>query len=607
MLSKVKYLFIFVVIGGLYAFIPPVNPSDTPEITTDELLEHIKYLSSDELSGRFPGSEGDRLARNYIAAEYKKSGLKPVIGSTYLQEFPIVTNMELGDNNSFNLSIDGKTTEYDAGESFTPYGFSKKGKAQGNLVFVGYGITAPELNYDDYKDKNGNALDISGKILIMFRNSPAASDPHDNSFSKYEPSRFKTITPREGKAAGVIFVSGYDLGDEDNLVSVMYDRVLQDAGIPVIHSKREAIEKVFKANGLSLKEVLQGINSSKKSNSFALAKGSAEFTTDVKPITVNTTNILGMIEGSDPVLKNEVIVIGAHYDHLGYGDYGSLYGKKDKIHYGADDNASGTAGVIELAEKFSSEKANLQRSILFMCFGAEEAGLLGSAHFTNSPEFKQFNIVSMINMDMIGRLDAEKLVIYGTGTSPFWESNLNEINKTYNFNITYTPDGFGPSDHSSFYVKDIPVLHFFSGTHNDYHKPSDTYEKINYPGTQKILMMVYDITSRLDDLQNKPEFTKAAADNTQPVVRFNVSLGTIPDYSYSGKGLKISGVRAGGPAEAAGLQGGDIIVKMGSLEIGNIYDYMSALSKHKAGDEVDIVILRNNEEKTVKVVMEGKK
>ncbi len=573
-------------------------------ITKDEIYQHIKYLSSDDLEGRFPGTKGDSLTDSYIANEFVKYNLKAAGESGYLQPFEVYTHVELAGVNEFQTMAEQNQNTYKVEEDFIPLGFSGKGKVEGQLVFLGYGISAPEQNYDDYKDKNGNDIDISGKILIMMKYSPGGSGPHDNPFEKYEPTRFKTLNAKDGNAAGIIVINGPNAGD-DKLMRMTYDNVLQDAGLPVINCKREIIENIFRANGLDLLQIQNEIDSTKTPNSFALKNASALIETNVQPVKATTYNVIGFIEGNDPVLKNEVIVIGAHKDHLGYGLYSSLYSGSDRqIHNGADDNASGTAGLLEIAQKISSvDRENIKRSILFIAFGAEETGLLGSAYFTKSKLFEEMNVVAMLNMDMIGRLSDEKLVIYGTGTSPVWDGIIDSLNNSYNFKITKTPDGFGPSDHSSFYAKNVPVLHFFSGTHKDYHSPSDDVDKINAEGEVKIAGMVYDVAMALNEMDSKPDFVKVASstDEKRSMGNIKVYVGTIPDYSSTEEGMKLAGVKEGSPAEQGGLKAEDIIIKFGTKDVKNIYDYMYAMGEFKPGEEAEVTVRRNNEIVTLKI------
>jgi Zn-dependent M28 family amino/carboxypeptidase len=325
-------------------------------------------------------------------------------------------------------------------------------------------------------------------------------------------------------------------------------------------------------------------------------------------VTSYSNNIIGFLEGNDPVLKNEVIVVGAHKDHLGDGlKYGSLYGKDEPaIHNGADDNASGTAGVLELAQKFAFRKDKLRRSYFFILFGAEEAGTIGSSYFTKSELFKSLNIICMLNMDMIGRVSDNKLVIHGTGTSSMWKSAIDSLNNLKeHLALTFKDEGYGPSDHSSFYSKDIPVLHFFTGIHPDYHKPTDDWELINAEGEVKVLELIADIITVLDNRETKPDFIKTK-DDKQTMTGFKVTLGVVPDYASNVEGLQIMGVKEGGTAQKAGLVGGDVIIKLGPHNIKNIYDYTYALGQFKPGDETEVVVKRGDEVLTFKVTFTGK-
>lgn len=575
-------------------------------ITPQNIYEHIKYLASDKLEGRFPGTEGIQLARDYIASEFEKYGLIPYGEQGFLQEFEMVTGVSLGTNNFLKLTINKKDFNLKIKEDFTPLSYSVSEEVTGEVVFLGYGISAPDLNYDDYVDANNNPIDVEGKIVLLMKYSPEYGLPSDR-FSKFEDTRFKTIIAREKKAKAVIIFNGEISDEEDYLHKFGYEMFPNTSGIPVVQIKREVLKNILLSSGINMNKIEADYRNNK--GTIDIHNLSSHLKVDIKVENVKTANVIGFIQGNDESLKNEVIVIGAHYDHLGYGTANSLYtGKEKLIHYGADDNASGTAGVLELAHHFSLNRDQLKRSMLFICFSGEEEGLLGSNHFVNSSLFKKLNIIAMINMDMIGRLRDNKLIINGVGTSSVWDSLINAANSTHSFNLTTTPEGFGPSDHASFYGKGVPVLMFFTDLHEDYHKPTDTYDKINTEGESKILKFIAELATNLNHYSHKPDYIAATKPEkqTEEKTKVSVYVGTIPDFASNVEGYKISGVSPGSPAEKAGLIAGDIIIKFGNKEIKNLYDYTAALSQFKPGNEVEVVILRNNETVTLKLVL-GKK
>ena len=315
------------------------------------------------------------------------------------------------------------------------------------------------------------------------------------------------------------------------------------------------------------------------------------FHCDLRKVIPTTTNVVGILEGNDPVLKNEAIVIGAHYDHIGLGELGSLAeGRGQQIHNGADDNASGTAGLLELARVLASQRATLKRSVVFVAFSAEEEGLLGSKHYVATPAFPLDKTVAMINMDMIGRMKDDRVIVGGSGSSPLWKDLLPRL-KPNGLELKFQDDGYGPSDHASFYAKDIPVLFFFTGVHQDYHRPSDDPDKINLAGANQVLELVLGTAQALSQQERPTRSSPKPRSRSEPRGRgeFRVYLGTIPDYGEEVEGVKLSGVREGSPAAKAGMKGGDIIVECAGKQIKNVYDYTYVLGDRKPGDVVEIV------------------
>jgi hypothetical protein len=574
-------------------------PQTNPDIDQKDLFSHLSFLASDELKGRGTGTPEIDKASEYLAKYFKNLGLKPKGEDGYFQNFKVTTDLKLKENNWLFVKVNSQEINFTLKVDYQPTGFSGNGSVEGELVFAGYGIEAEDLGYNDYSD-----IDLKDKIALIMRYSPEGDKP-DTKFGFKVQSNFKVSVAKNKGAKAVILFTGPNTVENDKLISLVPDPAAMNAGIPVVSINTEKAKEIFEKAGLDLLAIQKGIDSLQKPNSFRLQSSNAKVTVELEPVIKETRNVIAFLEGNDPQLKNEIVVIGAHYDHLGMGGRGSLASSKEpQVHNGADDNASGTSGVLELAEYFSARKNQLKRSLLFILFSGEELGLLGSKHFVDNPTVPINQIVAMINMDMIGRLNENRLTVYGTGTSPKWKPLLNKLNSDSSFKFNFIDGGFGPSDHSSFYSKNIPVLFFFTGTHQDYHKPSDDVDKINFVGMEKVLKLVSDVVTDLVSNPEKIEFTKVQGEAPQQGRRMNIRVyvGTIPDYSEQVEGFKIAGVNDGSPAEKAGLKAGDIIIKFGDKPVKNIYSYMYAMQGYKPGDKVDVVVLRNGQE--VKVVIE---
>jgi hypothetical protein len=532
------------------------------------IQQDVKYLASDELEGRLTGSKGATEAADYIAAEFRRVGLKPLT-TGYKQKFPYVARVSLGKTNSF---LFGKE-KLNVGVDWLPLGFSSSATVAGDVVFVGYGITASELNYNDY-----SAVNAKGKIAIAKQGTPDGDNPHGQ-FARFERVRWKAVAARNAGAKALILIAREDNFRDDRLTELAYDNSAGDAGLPVIVISRQAADRIMGLQNVAI-----------------------SLTTDIVRDETPAYNVAGMLEGSDPLLKNEVIIIGAHYDHHGRGGEGSgsLAPRSGDIHHGADDNASGTAGVLELARLFTTQKARPKRTLVFVAFSGEEEGLLGSNYYVNHPLLPLANTVAMINMDMIGRMKDHRLIIDGVGTAKEWRDIIS-ADTDKSFQLTLNEDGFGPSDHSSFYAKQLPVLFFWTGTHNDYHKPSDTFDKINYDDEARILEMVARIVNRLDAADKRVTYTTAKSEPAPRSTGFRVYLGTIPNYADTTDGLLLDGVRDDSPAAKAGLKAGDKIVKIGDHDIRNVYDYTAALGEMKAGEEYVFEVKRGTERLTLKI------
>lgn len=501
----------------------------------ERVKAHVSFLASDALAGRGSGTRGNEQAAKYIAEHFHKVGLKPLgSGKSYLQPFTFPAGVVKGKNN--RLQVDG-FGRYASGEVFEPSPLSTSGTASGELIFVGEGL--------EY------STDVKGKVALAVATGEGGV-------------RKKAIVARDKGAVALLVIAA----DDAALRFTEGDGT--DAGLPILMVRKSAADAWQGRPGVKVTLSTEVVKQSKRS-----------------------ANILGLLEGTDLALKDEIVVIGAHMDHLGMGGPHSLAeSKAPAIHHGADDNASGTAGVLELAAYFAQHRP--KRSLLFMCFSGEELGLLGSAHYVKNPLVPLAKTVAMLNMDMIGRQEGDKLIVSGSGTSPAWNPLLDAVNTEPKFAMARSESGFGASDQQSFYTAKVPVLFFFTGLHADYHKPSDTSDKINYPGEARVLSLVARAAQRIADEPSRPAYTEMTVTQEQPA-RFRVSLGSIPEYGYEGEGVLLSGVRPGSPAEKAGIQKGDIIVKFGNRTIKNVQEYTLALGEHKPGETVPIVVKRGEQ------------
>lgn len=555
-------------------------------VTTAELHEHLAYLASDDLKGRFPGTEESKQAAQYILEQFKSFGLEP-LGDDGYQYFNVVTAVKLSEGNS--LSFAG--TSYNVQRDFIPIGFSENKNISVPMVFAGYGFTIENdsVKWNDYEN-----VDVQGKWVLVLRGDPE-NNPHSMKYADHSSLRKKALIAKDHGAEGIIFVSGPKYDEPDSLMRLGFDKSRSRAGIAVLQVKRYLADRFLKDTGKRISELEKTINTTLKPMSFKINKKiSANIA--VEHVEVATQNIVAVKWGNDPELKKEFIVIGAHYDHLGYGGWGSGSRTPDTlaIHNGADDNGSGVSSVLEIAEYFASVET--ARSILFISFGAEEMGLLGSKFFTAHPLIKLENIRLMLNLDMVGRLNNEdKLTMGGTGTAEGLDDLVREKGNGFNLKISTSFGGYGPSDHASFYSKNIPVLFFFTGTHDDYHKPSDDVEKINFKGMKEVCDYAISIAFAQASSKEKLTFTEAGSKEEPRRMRFRVTLGIIPDYGTDVKGLRIDGVKEDGPAFKGGLLKGDIIISMDDKPVNNIYDYMGRLGEFKPGQAIVVEAMRGKE------------
>lgn len=580
------------------------------QVQPQTYLDYVKYLASPERQGRGAGTSGLDQASKYIADHFKRVGLQPAgDNGSYWQSFNVTTSANPGTANQLSLGS-GNNLRLDS--DYVPVSFSSNGEANGPIVFAGYGITAPELHYDDYAN-----LDVKGKIVVVLRYEPKRfrkdASGKEKPYSHHAHLISKAINARDHGAKALLLVNGELEGkQEDKLIRFGSIAGPENAGILMAHVTNPVVEGWMKGAGKSLFEVQRQMESKSETNSFELpATLRLSMKVDIQRQQATVRNVIGYLPGK----TNEYIVIGAHYDHLGLGDQSSLAPSKvGQVHPGADDNASGTAGVLELARVLSAKRDELKRGVLFMTFAGEEIGLLGSAHWVNHPTRPLSEAAAMLNMDMIGRVNGSKLFVGGTGTGSTFEAILKEATKDYDFRIDFSQDGYSASDHTSFAGKSIPVLFFCSGLHGDYHKPSDTWDKINATASAQVVNLVSDVATRLISDDERPKFVKvqpnphaSSAPSSGGGSGYGPYFGSIPDFAPVEKGVKFSDVRPGSPADKGGLKPGDILVGFGDKPINNLYDFTFALRNSKVGDVVKVKVLRGDKEVTADVTLEARK
>jgi hypothetical protein len=568
---------------------------------------YVETLASPRLEGRLAGSNGERLAADYIVSELRKIGAKPLPGQQDFRESFEFTAGTSDAGSSLNIAYEpqsGIVSGSVAGSAAThvrALSFSDNGDVTGAAVFVGYGIVVPDSQgfaYDSYA-----TLDVKDKVVVVLRYFPEDADSKTKGIlARYADLRYKAMAARQHGAKAMVVVTGPHSPNAGELAPMTFDTAIAGSGIVAVSVTGEVADRLFK--GVPDKPLAVAQKSLDDANphatGFALPNTTVHVHAAVEREKRTGRNVVAYLPATTPVtsVAKPWIAIGAHYDHLGRGEAGNTLADKDdakRVHPGADDNASGSAAVLSIAAALARQPRH--RNVLIGFWSGEELGLLGSAAFAAAPPVPLGNFAAYLNFDMVGRMQDNKLTVQATGTSPAWAKLLEQANIPAGFSLTVQEDPYQPTDVSTFNSASIPCLTFFTGVHADYHKPSDTPDKIDYEDLDRVIDFATAIVRRIEDAADAPQFTKVEQ-ALQPGggrAGARVYTGTIPDYSTEVKGLLLSGVVGGGPAEAAGLRKGDVIVEIAGQTITNIYDYTYALDVLKIGQPAKVVYLRDGE------------
>ena len=584
------------------------------EFSPTEYLGYVKFLASEDMRGRASGSPELEKAAAFIRDKFRSLSLKPIAGDSYYQDFEVTTSARLGAQNQMDYVSGQEKRPLRFNQDFVPLNLSSAGKISGEAVFAGFGITAPEYNYDDYA-----GMDVQGKIVIVMRHEPQEFDENSvfdgKVYTAHAQIFSKATNAKIHGAKAVILINDVaaHLNDTDELEKFGGTAGPANAGIEFVQLKAAIVDNWLASSGKSLSSIETAIDKDLHPQSFALPGTlHLDMNIDIRREVKTVHNVGAYWPGE----TSEYVIVGAHYDHLGLGEQFSLApSMAGTVHPGADDNASGTAGVLELAQWFSHEPKH-KRGVLFLTFAGEELGLLGSSFYANHPLLPLSNAVTMINMDMIGRIRDKKIYVGGVGTGTTFAPLLKSVAQRHDFDADITErGGYGSSDHTSFTAKQIPVLFFFSGLHADYHKPSDTWDKIDAPNAVRLLDMIADVMDHLTDGSPRPQYVRVAepreeadaSPHSGTVSGYGPDFGSIPDFAEIPNGVRFADIRPGSPASKAGLKGGDILVEFDGKPIQNLYDFTYALRAKKPGQEVLVKVLRGDQTIVAKVLLTERK
>ncbi|MFQ5827736.1 MAG: M20/M25/M40 family metallo-hydrolase [Candidatus Methylomirabilia bacterium] len=569
------------------------------------LWNQVKILSAPEMEGRASGTPGIERAARHIASVFREAGLTPGgRDGSFFQPFEVTTGIRLGFPTNLTL-LTPDHRPLGLGQEFTPLAVSASGEAAGELVFVGYGITAPDLEYDDYA-----GLDVRGKIVLAMTREPRYHDP-ESPFRRpdayhYSQRRHKIINAREHGAAAILLVP--HPAAEHEALPVLRG-ISQPWGILAVAVAPAVGASLLAASGNRLPDLARAIDEALTPRSLPLGGVTLRLEVNLVRERGTARNVVGVLPGTDPGLEDELIVVGAHYDHLGLGGEGSLAPDQvGVIHPGADDNASGTAAMMALAKAFSAA-GGLPRTLVFVAFAGEETGLLGSTHYSKHPPLPLKQTILMVNMDMVGRLQEGKLFVGGADSGTGLRQAIREAADGLGLHLKLRGDPFAPSDHVAFYLRQRPVLFLFTGAHADYHRPGDTWENVDADGLQRVAEFAARLLNGVGRHPSPPAYVKLDSPPSGTRRRgYGPFFGVIPDFSEGEwTGVRLAGVRSGSPAARAGVQPGDIIVKFAGVAINTLHDLVFALRSKRAGETVKVVILRQGHEKVVEATLEQRR
>lgn len=591
-------------------------PSFAPAISQDDLRRQVEWMADEQRGGRMTGTPGAAATARWLADYFRAAGLK-----SFAPDFALPFEFNSGERvipekTSLESTIEGQpATRAKIESDFRPLAFSENGMVEGEVVFAGYGLVVPEgsggLRYDSY-----DGLDVKDKIVLLLRYVPEGVEPARRAhLNRYAGLRYKAMLARERGAKAVLVVTGPNSPNAGEVLELTNDGTSAGSGILVASISGKLADTLLASAGKTLQELQSALDDENPhaEGGRALPKTKVKLAIEVEHLKKTDRDVIAYLPPAGS--GDEYILVGAHYDHLGQGGNSSLgrSGEEKQIHPGADDNASGVAWMMELAGALAQEQKehpeNFRRGVTFAAWSGEEIGLIGSTAFTEHPPVPLEKIVAYVNADMVGRLRENKLTVQGVGSSSAWRKLIEKRNVAAGFNLALQDDPYLPTDVTAFYTRNVPVLNLFTGAHDDYHRPTDTAEKLNYEGLERIAQFSKQLVTDLAQTPERPDLAKVERSGPTSGGRetLRAYLGTIPDYTTEVKGVKLSGVRGASPAEKAGLKGGDVIVEFAGQKIANIYDYTYALDAVKIGQPVQIIVEREGKRATLTATPEARK